>query len=1024
MPSIDLSPLRQRVREATFEPEAAVLDRLLTADRRTPAQIEQAQAQATALIKACREDKSERSLLDAFLDQFGLSTEEGVALMCLAESVIRIPDQETADDLIADKIGSSDRWRDHLGESDSMLVNASTWALMLTGEVVELGRPVQRNFGGWLGGLVNRLGEPVIRQSLRYAMKLLGNEFVFATTAEEAVASARKDELFSFDMLGEAARTAADAEAYQAAYLRALAALKPDHPVTDCRSHSGISVKLSALYPRYETLQADAVHQHLYPRLLELAETAAADNLQLTIDAEEAHRLDLSLSLIERLCAEPSLARWQGLGLALQAYGKRALPVIDFLEALAQNHDRCLIVRLVKGAYWDAEIKQAQVLGVESYPVFTTKPATDLSYLACAQRLLQSPDAFYAQFATHNAHTLANVLMLGENQPFELQRLHGMGELLFATAAERIPDLPPVRTYAPVGPHKHLMAYLIRRLLENGANSSFVNRFLDDNVPISQLVRNTRNLVIEQPSVLPLPTDLFQPRRHNSRGFELWDPAHLQTIQAGVQPFVAQLWGEAGEAIHNPANPADVVGYTMLASTADVAVACDRARTAQPAWNALGAGRAVILDRAAELLDQHYFELLMLLVREAGKTFRDAIDEIREAIDFCRYYAAQCREHFAAPTFLPGPTGERNELRLHGRGVFVCISPWNFPLAIFTGQITAALAAGNGVLAKPAEQTPLIARRTVELLMQAGVPADVLQLLPGDGAVGAACIELPDIAGVAFTGSTAVAKIIQRTLAAKPGPIVPLIAETGGQNAMIVDSTAMLEQVTDDVLRSAFGSAGQRCSALRILCVQEDIAAELITMLIGAMDTLNVGNPMDLKTDIGPIIDAAALQNLHDHCDAMAERILHTVTSPWLPSNGHFLAPRMLRIDRIDELQQEHFGPLLHLLTYQREELDQVLEDLQATGYGLTLGIHSRNSGFVEHVYQHTRAGNVYVNRNMIGAVVGVQPFGGSGLSGTGPKAGGPHYVTRFASERSYSDNVAAIGGNLDLLATDQRAAT
>ncbi|MFK7913671.1 MAG: bifunctional proline dehydrogenase/L-glutamate gamma-semialdehyde dehydrogenase PutA [Pseudomonadales bacterium] len=1024
MPSIDLTPLRQRLQAATYESEAAVIDRLLTADRRTPGQIRQAQEQASALIEACREDKDERSLLDAFLDQFGLSTEEGVALMCLAESVIRIPDQQSADDLIADKIGSGDRWRDHLGASESMLVNASTWALMLTGEVVDMGRPVQRNFGGWLGGLVNKMGEPVIRQSLRYAMKLLGNEFVFATTAEEAVASAGKEGLFSFDMLGEGARTEADAQAYQAAYLRALAALKPKAPVADCLNHSGISVKLSALYPRYETLQEDAVHAHLYPRLLELAQTAAADNLQLTIDAEEAHRLDLSLILIERLCAEPSLTHWQGLGLALQAYGKRALPTIEFLEALAQNHGRRLIVRLVKGAYWDTEIKHAQVLGVESYPVFTTKPATDLSYIACAQRLLQAPDAFYAQFATHNAHTLANVLMLGENQSFELQRLHGMGELLFATAKAKLPGLPPVRTYAPVGPHKHLMAYLIRRLLENGANSSFVNRFLDHDVPVSQLVRNTRNLVIEQPSALPLPADLFAPERKNSRGFELWDPAHLTAIQQGVAAFATQQWGQQGEPVLNPADADDIVGHVRLASVADVPASLSQSMLAQPAWDALGGGRATILNRAADLLDAHYFELMALLIREAGKTYRDAIDEIREAIDFCRYYAAQCREQFAAPQVLPGPTGERNELRLHGRGVFVCISPWNFPLAIFTGQIAAALAAGNGVLAKPAEQTPLIAQRTVELLTEAGVPADLLQLLQGDGAIGAACVEQPQIAGVAFTGSTMVAQSINRTLASKPGPIVPLIAETGGQNAMIVDSTAMLEQVTDDVIRSAFGSAGQRCSALRILCVQEDIAPELTTMLTGAMAMLNVGNPMTLDTDIGPIIDAEALRNLRAHCTAMADQSLHATSAPEPSSRGHFLAPQLLRIDRIDELEQEHFGPVLHLLSFKREELDLLLKDLQATGFGLTLGIHSRNSGFIEHVYQHTRAGNVYVNRNMIGAVVGVQPFGGSGLSGTGPKAGGPHYVARFANERSYSDNVAAIGGNLDLLATDQRAET
>ena len=864
------------------------------------------------------------------------------------------------------------------------------------------------------------MGEPVIRQSLKYAMKLLGNEFVFATSASEAISESKPGELYSFDMLGEAARTLRDADAYQASYLEALTALKPSKPVEDCFNYSGISVKLSALYPRYDSLHEAAVHEHLYPRLLILAQRAAADNLQLTIDAEEANRLDLSLRLIERLMNEPDLQTWQGLGLALQAYGKRALPVIDYLAGLAKTHGRRLIVRLVKGAYWDTEIKHAQQLGVEQYPVYTSKPATDLSYIACAQRLFAYPDAFYPQFATHNAYTLTNVLQMGRGHKFELQRLHGMGDLLYDTAKSAIDDLPPVRVYAPVGPHKHLMAYLIRRLLENGANSSFVNRFLDDAVPVDRLVRNARTRVIEQPSALPLPTELFGNQRLNSRGVELFDPLQQQTMRQGLEQWAEHQWGDGQEAVRNPARPEDIVGHVDWAQADQITAQMDIAQQAQPGWDGLAAERAPILRRYGALLETHSVELCGLLVREAGKTWQDAIDEIREAVDFCRYYAHQCEQHFTQAATLPGPTGEVNRLQLHGRGVWVCISPWNFPLAIFLGQISAALAAGNAVFAKPAEQTPLIAQRAVELLHQAGVPQDILQLFCGDGALGAALIDAPGVEGVAFTGSTRVAKLINQQLANKPGPIVPLIAETGGQNVMIADSTAMFEQVTDDVLRSAFGSAGQRCSALRVLCVQQDIADELLAMINGAMELLVVGDPLDGATDIGPIIDAAALAKLEAHVQAFADRQRGATPLPEGLS-GHFIAPRVIEIERLDELAEEQFGPILHVLRYEQTELDALLQGIADTGYGLTMGIHSRNTAVIDAVYRGSRAGNFYVNRNMTGAVVGVQPFGGSGLSGTGPKAGGPHYLLRFANERTTSDNVAAIGGNLDLLTSPQR---
>ena len=1014
---------REIYQRVVFEPEAESIDRLLSADKRSAEQIRYSQSQASELIEACRANRSRRSLLDAFMDQFGLSTEEGVALMCLAESIVRIPDQETADALIVDKIGDSDRWRTHLGESDSMLVNASTWALMLTGGVVELGRPVKGNFGGWFGGLVNRLGEPVIRQSLRYAMKLLGNEFVFATSATEAVSKAESGELYSFDMLGEAARTEADAQAYQNAYIAALDALKPQEPVTDCLRYSGISVKLSALYPRYDTLHEAQVHEYLYPRLLELAQRACADNLQLTIDAEEANRLDLSLRLLERLMGEDELQHWQGLGLAVQAYGKRALPLIDYLAKLAQTHKRRLIVRLVKGAYWDSEIKHAQQLGIEQYPVFTSKPATDLSYIACAQRLFDHPAQFYPQFATHNAYTLAGILQLGEGKEYEFQRLHGMGDLLYQTAQASIEGLAPVRVYAPVGPHKHLMAYLIRRLLENGANSSFVNRFLDDAIPVDRLVRNTRSLVIEQSSQITLPPELYGAARLNSQGVELFDPLHQSALRQGLERWASHEWFSDGSlvaegdvhGVRNPGRLSERVGRAIWTPLEQVGEALICAREAQPSWDSLDAGRAKVLRRCAELLEANTDEFTALLVREAGKTWQDAIDEIREAADFCRYYAQQCEQHFGAAQTLPGPTGELNQLRLHGRGVWVCISPWNFPLAIFLGQVSAALAAGNAVLAKPAEQTPLIARRAIELLHQAGVPTDIVQLMQGDGALGAALVGADHIDGVAFTGSTQVAKLIHQQLANKAGPIVPLIAETGGLNAMIVDSTAMFEQVTDDVLRSAFGSAGQRCSALRVLCVQDNIADDLLAMIGGAMELLVVGDPMDGGTDVGPIIDAAALAGLHAHVDefAAAQRFVAPIPHGL---EGHFFPPQLLEINRFSDLAEECFGPILHVLRYPQDKLDELLGDIDAAGYGLTLGIHSRNSAFIDRVYRDSRAGNVYVNRNMTGAVVGVQPFGGTGLSGTGPKAGGPQYLPRFANERTTSDNVAAIGGNLDLL--------
>lgn len=1032
-----LDNLRSTLQEATYLDEPTAISGLLSADTRTSSQIVAAQELGIALINACREQRDERSLLDAFLDQFGLSTEEGVALMCLAESIVRVPDRQTADDLIADKLGSGS-WREHLGQSDSLLVNASTWALMLTGEVVELGQPVKQNFSGWFGKLVNRMGEPLIRQSLRQAMKLLGSEFVFASTAQEAMDSTSAGGLYSFDMLGEGARTAADAKRYFAAYQEALTALQrlPDaQDPASCLTRSGISVKLSALYPRYETHQHAAVHKHLYPRLLALAEQAAAQDVQLTIDAEEANRLDLSLGLIERLMAESALQQWQGLGLAVQAYGRRGLALIDWLECLAEQHQRRLIVRLVKGAYWDSEIKLAQQQGVASYPVFTTKPATDLSYLACATRLLANQQAFFPQFATHNAHTVANIITMAGNAEYEMQRLHGMGELLYSQAKNVLPQPPVLRTYAPVGPHKHLMAYLIRRLLENGANSSFVNRFLDDDVSVQRLVRNNRNLVFSTPRTIPEPGDLFAPQRPNSTGLELQDPLQLEALQQAMACYQDASWDygphdnnsqQEKRSVHNPADTNEVVGSYVPTDIEAASNILAAANNAFQDWSTTTAEqRATALRRAGGLLEQHRAELMALLTREAGKTLEDALDEVREAVDFCYYYAAECERLFALQV-LPGPTGESNQLQLLGRGTFVCISPWNFPLAIFVGQVAAALAAGNTVVAKPASQTTLIAHKAIALLHQAGIPELVVQLVPGSGRIGASLVANPTVAGVAFTGSTQVAKSIQLSLAQEVAQIVPLIAETGGQNAMLVDSTAMPEQVVDDVVRSAFGSAGQRCSALRILCIQEDIADDVLIMLRGAMDELQVGNPWRADIDVGPIIDVGAQQALLNHIQSSRSALLHQtpLLDKSITDSGTYIAPTLLEINSVAELSQEHFGPVLHVRRYARDELADVINELNDTGYGLTLGIHSRNNAFVERITQQVRAGNVYVNRNMIGAVVGVQPFGGRGLSGSGPKAGGPNYVARFAAERTVTNNVAAIGGNLALLTGANRAET
>ena len=933
-----------------------------------------------------------------FLSEYGLSTDEGIALMCLAEALLRVPDADTIDALIEDKIAPSD-WGRHLGRSSSSLVNASTWALMLTGKVLDDDDtgPVRA-----LRSAIRRLGEPVIRTAVSRAMKEMGRQFVLGETIGAAMARAAGMEArgytYSYDMLGEAARTEADAARYHLSYSRAISAIAEACTSDDIRANPGISVKLSALHPRYEVAQKTRVMDELVPRLRALALLAKSAGMGLNVDAEEADRLSLSLQVIEAVMADRALAGWDGLGVVVQAYGPRAGTVIETLHQMATRHDRRIMVRLVKGAYWDTEIKRAQVAGVEGFPVFTRKAETDLSYIANARRLLGMTDRIYPQFATHNAHTVAAVLhMAQDGQAFEFQRLHGMGETLHDLVLNR--HGTRCRIYAPVGAHRDLLAYLVRRLLENGANSSFVNQIVDEDVPPEVVAADPFAALAAPTPALTRGPDLFAPERRNSRGFDLTHGPTLAAIDAARTPFAAHAWQaapllagdpvpEAPRPILNPANPDDCVGQVHTASPADVSAALACAQT----WDTNPAARAQVLNRAADLYEDRFGEIFALLAREAGKTLPDAVAELREAVDFLRYYAAN------APDADPA-------------GRFVCISPWNFPLAIFTGQIAAALAAGNAVLAKPAEQTPLIAHLAMSLIHEAGVPPAVLQLLPGDGRVGAALTSDARVNGVVFTGSTETAQIIRRAMADHMAPGTPLIAETGGLNAMIVDSTALPEQAVQSIVESAFQSAGQRCSALRCLYVQEDIAEDFLTMLKGAMAELRPGDPWHLSTDTGPVIDAEARAGIDAHV-ATARAGNRVLAEGTTPVTGTFVAPTLIALKGIGDLEREVFGPVLHVATFAAEALDRVIADINATGYGLTFGLHTRIDDLVQHVTDAIHCGNIYVNRNQIGAIVGSQPFGGEGLSGTGPKAGGPHYLPRFRApdrQRVNSDWAGAM---------------
>ena len=1024
--------------------EAEQLQRLIEAGRLAPERTEQVVEQAAELVQAVRKRQAHGSGIDAFMHQYELSSQEGVVLMCLAEALLRIPDSSTVDKLIDDKIGGSD-WDQYRGESDSTFVNASTWALMLTGRILRYEDQPQRNFRNVMHGLMKRSGEPVIRQAVRQAMRVMGKQFVLGRTIREAIKNAKTLEkrgyTYSYDMLGEAARTDADARRYCEDYRSAIEACGAASSDRGPIASPGVSIKLSALHARYELAHRERVLDELLPRLQELVYLAAEKNINLTIDAEEAARLDLSLEIFDRLSADPKLADWQGLGLALQAYQKRAYDVIDWLASIARRDSRRIMIRLVKGAYWDTEIKLAQEQGLDGYPVFTRKVNTDVSYLACAQKLFGYADEFYPQFATHNAHTLAYVRAIASHDDYEFQRLHGMGEVLYEQIVEQQEDNRPCRIYAPVGAHEDLLAYLVRRLLENGANSSFVNRIVDEKEPIENIVADPITAAAHNDPVwhprIPLPADLYGARRPNAAGIDLSDVRHLDQLAAGMRAADQQDWqalplidGQPQvrdtQPVRSPADHTRTVGAVGWSNADDVDAALTSACAAALRWDDTPATeRAACLRRYAELLEENMATLVALCGREAGKHIPDSVAEVREAVDFCRYYAVQIEDEFAEPLRLPGPTGERNTYSLHGRGVFVCISPWNFPLAIFTGQIAAALGAGNAVIAKPAEQTSLIGYYATTLLHEAGIPTDVLHCLPGDGpGVGAPLVADARVSGVAFTGSLATAKGINRQLAERDGPIIPLVAETGGQNAMIVDSSALLEQVVDDVIKSSFQSAGQRCSALRLLYVQDDVADTLLTMLGGAMAELSIGDPWALSTDVTPVIDGEARSNLTQYAEGAARRFrpVYQYELGQRAANGTFVAPQAFELDDIEQLGDEQFGPILHVVRYGNDELDAVVDAINSTGYGLTFGIHSRIDTTVERVTRRIHAGNAYVNRNMIGAVVGVHPFGGEGLSGTGPKAGGPHYLHRFATERAVSHDTTAAGGNASLMSLEEDA--
>jgi RHH-type proline utilization regulon transcriptional repressor/proline dehydrogenase/delta 1-pyrroline-5-carboxylate dehydrogenase len=967
--------------------------------------------QALELAGLVRTAAKSGSSIQNLLNQYALSTNEGVVLMCLAEALLRVPDSTTADRLIRDRLGSGD-WASHVGESDSLFVNSAAWGLLVSGRVVSFNQEEERQQLSHAGKLIGKLGEPVIRKAMRVAMGIMGTQFVLGRTIEEALSRAAAFEArsycYSYDMLGEAARSMDDANGYLKAYQKAIKHIGSAAANNDIYSGAGISVKLSAIHPRYEFVKSERVMSELVPRLKALALLAKERNIGFTIDAEEADRLEISLDVIEAVFADPDLNGWEGFGIVVQAYQKRALPVLQWVIDLSRRVGRKMMLRLVKGAYWDSEIKIAQVEGLTGYPVFTRKASTDVSYQACAGLLLDNRDVIYPQFATHNAYSVAYVLERAgaHTSGFEFQRLHGMGDGLYDKLVEE--KKLPVRIYAPVGEHKSLLAYLVRRLLENGANSSFVNNIVDDDISLESLIEdpadNVRSRAHKINPNIPLPIAIYGADRKNSAGVDLSDVPRMLALAENVERWARKnirIEFEQADGVtvsRNPADRREVIGFVATTSREELSGKLDKAAAAYALWSSIPVQeRALCLQRLGDKLEQYMDEFIALCTREAGKISMDGVAEVREAVDFCRYYANEGRK-------VCGPHPAWNEDgQLESRGVAVCISPWNFPLAIFMGQVTAALAAGNSVLAKPADSTCLIATRAIELMAECGFPADVVQLIVSDGPTVGDYV-LPDhrVAAVMFTGSTAVGAWISRKLAQRPGPRIPLIAETGGQNCLIVDSTALPEQVVDDVISSGFQSAGQRCSALRVLFLQNDIADEIIAMIIGAMKELEVGNPALLRTDIGPVIDQKALSALNSHVEFMKDKgkLLYQCELPEQCSEGTFFAPRLYEISAIGVLEQEVFGPVVHVVRYKAKELDQTLTAINSTGFGLTCGVHSRIHTTVENVIRTVEAGNIYVNRNIIGAIVGVQPFGGHGLSGTGPKAGGPSYVYRLAKQK------------------------
>ena len=1028
--------LRTAINSAYRMDEGKCLEDLLEHAKLPPEQVRNIERRARELILKLR-GKHHRGSLDSFLLEFNLSNEEGVALMCLAEALLRVPDKQNIDRLIKDKLSLAN-WKSHKGHSESFFVNSTTWALMLTGKMLSPDSP-RKHFMTPLKVFLGRASEPVIRRALGHAIKIMSRQFVMGQTIGEALQRAQSNEhkgyRYSYDMLGESAQSAEDADRYFKAYAHAIDAMGglPVEPNT--LSRPDISIKLSALHPRYEFFQRERVLSELIPKLFELVCHAKEMGISVTIDAEETECLDLSLDIFERLFSDPSFANWEGLGIAVQSYQKRAWFVIDWLAEQAKRYRRRIRLRLIKGAYWDSEIKRSQIQGLSGYPVFTRKLSTDVSFQACAKKIIAKRDLFYPQFATHNAYAVALILeLMGEQKDYEFQCLHGMGQDLYDVIVPKDQLGVSCRIYAPVGNHEDLLPYLVRRLLENGANTSFVNRIVNSKTPIETLVADPVAQVAAMTAKphpnIGLPQAIFSDRK-NAKGIDLTNFDELSSLKIELDEMAQKAWRVApivggfehfnqGTSVYSPANKQQLIGKVAQASDNDIEKALRIAQSYADCWSCCAVGqRCQGLERGADLFEKHQAELIALTVLEGGKTITDAVAEVREAVDFCRYYAVLAKQIFSEPLSLQGVTGELNQMHFHGRGVLLCISPWNFPLAIFVGQIAASLASGNCVIAKPAEQTPLIAGVVIRLLHAAGIPDEALHLLPGRGeAVGAKLVADPRVQGVLFTGSTQTARLINQALAQRAGPIVPLIAETGGQNAMIVDSSALLEQVVADVILSAFGSAGQRCSALRVLYVQEDIAKELIAMLRGAMAEIMMGDPSLLATDVGPVIDEGAKAKLAQHIEEMQQKgkLIYQVTLPKCCQQGIFFPPTAIEIDKISDLKQEVFGPILHVIRYNRKHLDKVIDAINQTGYGLTLGIHSRINETVEYIRRRAHVGNCYVNRNMIGAVVGAQPFGGEGLSGTGPKAGGPNYLYRLSHERVLTINTTASGGNTALM--------